>query len=61
MTRHIVDHPHQGDPATRAREFMKIERSEKPSKATRELQQASRGARKSRLREFARIERGQTA
>ena len=61
MTRHIIDHRKPQGQASRAKAFLKIEREERPSDATRRLQREPRKQGAGRLLQFLRIEKGQEA
>lgn len=60
MTRHIADHERPNSDADRLRAYVEIERAEKPSKATKDLQRkGNSGADEGRrVEEFVRIEKG---
>jgi len=62
MTRHLADHNRTEAPIGRARAFMTIERSQRPSRALLALQRRARSAGGATgLRHFLRIARGRSA
>ncbi len=60
MPKHPLDHDH-GTSKGRLEKFTAAERSEKPSQATKDLQQRERTKGEARLKNFARIEKTGTA
>lgn len=61
MRRHLLDRPAPDDQASRVRAFLRIERAERASAATRALQRKPRTERPQPLVQALRIERGLTA
>ncbi|RYG91236.1 hypothetical protein EU803_09055 [Loktanella sp. IMCC34160] len=62
MERHIIDKHRDLQDGPRLREYVRMERESAPSAASRTLQQKPRAERSARqVKEFLRIERGQTA
>ena len=59
MSKHPLDHDH-GESKGRLQKFTEAERAEKPSRATKELQQRERTKGDARLRNFTQIERSGT-
>lgn len=60
MRRHLLDRPAPDDLATRARAFLRIERDQRASPATRALQRQGRDEKGQPLKEALRIARGRT-
>lgn len=58
MSRHIIDKPAKRDTSQRMEEYLRHERSEMPSEATKALQRRPRSRNnQKRVEEFTRIER----
>jgi len=58
MSRHIIDKPENREKSHRAEEYIKHERKEMPSEATKQLQRRPRDRDdKKRVEEYTRIER----
>jgi len=56
MTRHLIDHPKTRGETARLKHFLRVEKSDQPSGATKELQRRTRSrASAARLRAFLRI------
>ena len=62
MSRHIIDNKRDGAPSKRTAAYVKIDREARPNPASKALHKSRPGERSGRvLKEFARIERGETA
>lgn len=63
MTRHVIDHARRTDEETRTRTYLEMDRRAGMHPAVRALHQRApeRSDENSRLKEFARIERGELA
>lgn len=58
MTRHLIDHPKKRGQTARLKHFLRVEKAERPSGATKKLQRRPRSAKDTaRMRAFLRIAR----